>query len=153
MKLAWRVQAQRADGLVGKTTGPPSQLFWNRISTDGTEDRFPELPVSHCRSSAYSLIILVGYGSPGLKAQGQGCPQHSSMTCPAPVLQKPTPPPAETCCPVDPKEVKKAQKAAEHAQHEAAEACKRQQQAAEKAQRRIDEAHVVAGFSPRSVPA
>ena len=100
------------------------------------------------------LITLAGFGVPGLKAEGHGC-QHQS-TCPAPVLEKPTPPPepmccpapvvqkptpAEpTCCPVDPKEVRKAEKAAEHAQHEAAEACKRQHAAAEKAQRRIDEA-------------
>jgi hypothetical protein len=48
--------------------------------------------------------------------------------------------PAETCCPVDPKEVKKAQAALEHAQHEAAEACKRQQRAAQKAQHEVDEA-------------
>jgi hypothetical protein len=37
--------------------------------------------------------------------------------------------------------VKKAQKANDHAQHEAAEACKRQQAAAEKAQKKIDDAY------------
>src|ERR1051326_7909415 len=86
------------------------------------------------------LLIFGGFGSPVLRAQGHGCPQETKE-CPPPALrEKPTVQPAETCCPVDPKEVKKAQKAAEHAQHEAAEACKRQQRAAAKAQRRVDEA-------------
>ena len=106
------------------------------------------------------IVITLGvFGSP-LQAkekqnQNEGCQQK---TCPAPVLQKPTvsapccpapvvrekpcaPPPAPSCCPVDPKDVKKAQKANEHAQHEAAEACKRQQRAAQKAQQRIDDAY------------
>lgn len=82
------------------------------------------------------FITLGGVGLPALHAQGQshGC------GCPAPVLREKPTMPAETCCPVDPKDVKKAQKEAEHAQHEAAEACKRQQRAAAEAQRRIDEA-------------
>ena len=106
------------------------------------------------------IVITLGvFGSPALhakqKQQNEGCQQK---TCPAPVLQKPTvsapccpapvvrekpcaPPPAPSCCPVDPKDVKKAQKANEHAQHEAAEACKRQQRAAQKAQQRIDDAY------------
>ena len=74
----------------------------------------------------------------------QCCPREKPtpppvQCCPTPVLEKPTPCPAVTCCPVDPKEVKKAQKEAEHAAHEAAEACRRQQKAAEKAQHEIDE--------------
>ncbi len=90
------------------------------------------------------VIILGGFGTPALQAKSEhkseGCPQ-AQKECPAPVLrQKPTLPPAETCCPVDPKDVKKAQKAAEHAQHEAAEACKRQQKAVAKAQHELDEA-------------
>jgi hypothetical protein len=83
------------------------------------------------------VITLGGIGSSGLQARQQGCKQE----CPAPVLQKPTLPPAETCCPVDPKEVEKAKKASLHAQHEAAEACKRQQAEAKKAQHELDEAH------------
>jgi hypothetical protein len=61
-----------------------------------------------------------------LNAQNKCCP----------VVEKPAP---VTCCPVDPKEVRKAQKEAEHAAHEAAEACHRQQKAAAKAQGKIDE--------------
>jgi hypothetical protein len=90
---------------------------------------------------AVALLLTVGgFGAPVLQAQGSGC-QKQQKECPPPALrEKPTMPPAETCCPVDPKEVHKAQKAADHAQHEAAEACKRQQRAAQKAQRRVDEA-------------
>ena len=104
------------------------------------------------------VVITLGiFGPSAMQAQdkhNQGCHQNE---CKAPVLEKPTvaapccpqpvvhetcaPPPAPSCCPVDPKEVKKAQKANEHAQHEAAEACKRQQQAAEKAQQKIDSAY------------
>ena len=40
------------------------------------------------------LITLAGFGTPALRAQGQGCQQQSSMPqkeCPAPVLrEKPT---------------------------------------------------------------
>jgi hypothetical protein len=103
------------------------------------------------------VITLGGFGSPALQAEQQkGC-QQGQKECPAPALQKPTvsapccpapvvrqkpaQPPAPTCCPVDPKEVRKAEKAAEHAQHEAAEACKRQQEAAANAQRKINEAY------------
>jgi LPXTG-motif cell wall-anchored protein len=69
-------------------------------------------------------------------------PAVSAPCCPAPVCQKPcAPPPAPSCCPVDPKDVRRAERANEHAQHEAAEACKRQQRAAEKAQARIDKAY------------
>jgi len=67
-------------------------------------------------------------------------PTPPPVCCPAPVLQKPSAPEPVSCCPVDPKEVRKAEKAAEHAQHEAAEACKRQQKEAAKAQDRIDKA-------------
>jgi hypothetical protein len=106
------------------------------------------------------IVITLGvFGSPALQAkhtqENEGCQQKA---CPAPVLQKPTvsapccpapvvrekscaPPPAPSCCPVDPKEVRRAERANEHAQHEAAEACKRQQRAAEKAQQRIDRAY------------
>jgi hypothetical protein len=89
------------------------------------------------------VVILGGFGTPALhaKEKAQGCGQVVQRECPAPVVrQKPALPPAETCCPVDPKDVKKAQKAAEHAQHEAAEACKRQQKAVAKAQHELDEA-------------
>jgi hypothetical protein len=70
-------------------------------------------------------------------------PTVSAPCCPAPVVrQKPTcAVPVPTCCPVDPKDVRRAERAAEHAQHEAAEACKRQQRAAAKAQKRIDDAY------------
>src|SRR5258705_238593 len=85
------------------------------------------------------LITLGGFGSPVLQAKEQGSKQQQKG-CTATLREKPTLPPEETCCPVDPKEVHKAQKAADHAQHEAAEACKRQQQAAERAQRKVDEA-------------
>jgi hypothetical protein len=102
-------------------------------------------------SGALALALASwGFGSGELQAKGQQCPvqkacpapvlQKPAACCPAPVLEKPSAPPAETCCPVDPKEVKKAQKEAEHAQHEAAEACERQQKAAQKAQERIDKA-------------
>jgi type II secretory pathway pseudopilin PulG len=105
------------------------------------------------------LVITLGvFGPSALQAkqkQNEGCQQK---TCQAPVLEKPTvaapccpapvvrekscaPPPAPSCCPVDPKDVHKAEKANEHAQHEAAEACKRQQRAAQKAQQRIDDAY------------
>jgi cell division protein FtsN len=98
--------------------------------------------------AAVIFLVLGGFGLPVLHAQGQGCQQQGSLQqgslqqkeCPAPVVREKPTMPAETCCPVDPKEVHKAQKAAEHAQHEAAEACKRQQRAAEKAQRKVDEA-------------
>ena len=94
-----------------------------------------------------AILLVIGVCSlvPSmLKAQNynQCCPKPTPppvQCCPAPVLEKPTPCPAVTCCPVDPKEVRKAQKEADHAAHEAAEACKRQQKAAEKAQRKIDE--------------
>ena len=74
----------------------------------------------------------------------QCCPREKPtpppvQCCPTPVLEKPTPCPAVTCCPVDPKEVRRAQKEAEHAAHEAAEACRRQQKAAAKAQHELDE--------------
>jgi hypothetical protein len=93
------------------------------------------------RVFAIAIVInLVGFGSSSLRAQGQGCGVQQK-DCPPPVLrEKPTVPPPESCCPVDPKDVKKAQKAAEHAQHEAAEECKRQQRAAHKAQERVDKA-------------
>jgi len=42
------------------------------------------------------------------------------------------------CCPVDPKEVSEAEKEALHAQHEAAEACKKQQQAIAKANHELE---------------
>ena len=104
------------------------------------------------------LVITLGiFGPSAMQAQdkhNEGCHQNE---CKAPVLEKPAvaapccpkpvvketcaPPPAPSCCPVDPKDVKKAQKANEHAQHEAAEACKRQQRAAEKAQQKIDAAY------------
>src|SRR5947207_12492799 len=86
------------------------------------------------------LIILGGVGSPVLRAQGPGCQREQKDCPPATLREKPTMPPAQTCCPIDPKDVHKAQKAADHAQHEAAEACKRQQRAAAKAQRKVDEA-------------
>jgi len=94
-----------------------------------------------------AILLVIGVCSlvPSmLKAQNynQCCPKPTPppvQCCPAPVLEKPTPCPAVTCCPVDPKEVRKAQKEADHAAHEAAEACRRQQKAAEKAQRKIDE--------------
>src|SRR5262249_41766187 len=60
--------------------------------------------------------------------------------CPAPVLEKPSAPEAVSCCPGDPKQVRRAERAADHAHHEAAEACRRQQRAAAKAQARIDRA-------------
>ncbi len=85
------------------------------------------------------LIALAGFGTPVAQAQGV---QQEQKTCPAPVLrEKPTTEPAETCCPIDPKEVRKAQKAADEAGHKAAKACKKQQQVAAKAQRKVDEAH------------
>ena len=96
-----------------------------------------------------AIVLVIGLCSlvPSiLKAQNynQCCPREKPtpppvQCCPTPVLEKPTPCPAVTCCPVDPKEVRKAQKEAEHAAHEAAEACRRQQRAAEKAQHEIDE--------------
>src|SRR5437763_306840 len=90
---------------------------------------------------AIALLIILGcVGSPVLRAQGPACQREQNDCHPATLREKPTMPPAQTCCPVDPKEVHKAQKAADHAQHEAAEACKRQQSAAEKAQRKVDEA-------------
>jgi len=89
-------------------------------------------------------VTLLGFGVPTLHAKQNHCIQQQS-NCPAPVLrEKPTAPPAETCCPIDPKDVHKAQKSAEHAQHEAAEACKRQQKEAAKAQARIDRAQAKA---------
>jgi hypothetical protein len=89
--------------------------------------------------AAALLITLGGFGSPVLQAKEHGSTQQQKG-CPTALREKPTLPPAETCCPVDPKDVHKAQKAADHAQHEAAEACKRQQQAAQRAQRKVDEA-------------
>lgn len=97
---------------------------------------------------AFTLVLaLAGFGSPTLQAQngkkshGCACAEPQAQSCPQTLREKPTAPPAETCCPVDPKDVKKAQKEADHAQHEAAEACKRQQRAAMKAQHKIDEAY------------
>lgn len=97
---------------------------------------------------AFALVLtLAGFGSPILQAQngkkshGCACAEPQAQSCPQTLREKPTAPPAETCCPVDPKEVKKAQKEADHAQHEAAEACRRQQRAAMKAQHKIDEAY------------
>ena len=97
------------------------------------------------------LITLGGIGAPSLQAQDQSqgayCPPKPSCTvtvpdCPVQRLEKPcAPPQCETCCPVDPKEVKKAQKNADHAAHEAAEACRRQQRAAAKANHEIEEAY------------
>jgi len=103
------------------------------------------------------LVITLGiFGPSAVQAQdkhNEGCHQNE---CKAPVLEKPTvaapccpvvketcapPPPAPSCCPVDPKDVRRAQRANDHAQHEAAEACKRQQRAAERAQQRIDSAY------------
>jgi len=107
------------------------------------------------------FLVMWGFGSAELQAQHHNskggqceaaspapqCPCNVRMKplpqpcdVPAPQITKPCVPPSEGCCPVDPKEVKKSQKEAEHAQHEAAEACKRQQEAAKRAQRRIDEA-------------
>ena len=111
------------------------------------------------------LITLGGIGVPNLQAQDQSqggsCPQAcppppcpvpecpkkpccraTVPDCPCPRLQEPCfPPQCDTCCPVDPKEVRKAQKAADHAAHEAAEACRRQQRQVAKAQQRIHEAY------------
>jgi hypothetical protein len=116
--------------------------------------RFAALPVF----ALAILITLGGIGAPTLQAQdqseGQSCPQPCPQACPVkpscqvkvpdcqvPRLQKPcAAPQCETCCPVDPKEVKKAQKSADHAAHEAAEACRRQKQTAAKAQKKVDEA-------------
>ncbi|HEY2384215.1 MAG TPA: hypothetical protein VGK48_23830 [Terriglobia bacterium] len=77
------------------------------------------------------FLTLAGAGSPRLQAQ----------SCPETLREKPTAPQAESCCPVDPKDVKKAQKEADHEGHEAAMACKKQQQAAMKAQHKIDKAY------------
>jgi translation initiation factor IF-2 len=85
---------------------------------------------------AIGLLVFLGVGLIAVQAQDQ-CPKQNF--CPAPVLEKPQVPPADTCCPVDPKEVKRAAKEAEHAQHEAAEACKKQQKAIAKAQHELDE--------------
>jgi len=107
------------------------------------------------------FLVMWGFGSAELQAQhhnSKGCqceaaPPAPQCPCqvrmkplpqpcevPAPQITKPSVPPSEGCCPVDPKEVKKSQKEAEHAQHEAAEACKQQQKAAAHAQHEIDEA-------------
>src|SRR6516162_3891159 len=110
------------------------------------------------------LITLGGIGVPTSQAQhhsksqaqdqsGACCPQPCPQECPKPPechvcvpdcqvprIEKPcAPPPCETCCPVDPKEVKKAQKNADHAAHEAAEACRRQQRTYQKQQEEISE--------------
>src|SRR5215467_4290331 len=107
------------------------------------------------------LITLGGIGVPTSQAQdtsgsqvpdqsGAYCPQPCPQECPKPPechvcvpdcqvprLEKPcAPPPCTTCCPVDPKEVKRAQRRADKAAHEAAEACKRQQRAFAEAQER-----------------
>src|SRR5690348_14527640 len=95
-------------------------------------------------------VFLGGLGLPVLHAQDcpkKTCPapvvlekpQVPATCCPTVVLEKPQLPPAETCCPVDPKEVEKSQKDAEHAQHEVAEACRKQQKAIERAQQKLDE--------------
>jgi hypothetical protein len=91
-------------------------------------------------SARRRAVVMLCLGIPALHARQQGC-QQAQKCAPAVVREKPTPlPPAETCCPVDPKEVKKAKKEADHAAHEAAEACKRQQAAVQKAQHEMDEA-------------
>jgi LPXTG-motif cell wall-anchored protein len=82
-------------------------------------------------------IILGGFGSPAA-LQAHGSSSHQQTECTT-LREKPTIP-AETCCPVDPKEMKKEQKAAEHAQHEAAEQCARNQKAYKHAQHEADEA-------------
>ena len=94
------------------------------------------------------FITLTAFGSASLQAQkkshdqGCGCREKPApQSCPQTLREKPTAPPPVACCPVDPKDVSKAQKDAEHAQHEAAEACKRQQRAAAKAQKKIDQAY------------
>ena len=105
------------------------------------------------------LITLGGIGVPNLQAQdtssGASCPQPCPQECPkkptcranvpdcpAPRLQEPCfPPPCDTCCPVDPKEVAKAKKSADHAAHEAAEACRHQQKEVAKAQQKIHDAY------------
>jgi hypothetical protein len=102
------------------------------------------------------LITLGGIVVPTSQAQDQNaasCPQPCPQACPklpechvcvpdcqVPRIEKPCgPPPCETCCPVDPKEVKKAQKQADHAAHEAAEACRRQQRTYQKQQEEVSE--------------
>ena len=102
------------------------------------------------------VVTLCCYGATALQAKDhddQSCPKP--QICPAPVLEKPAPldctccplpsvqthcgPPVQTgCCPVDPKEVSEAEKEALHAQHEAAEACKKQQQAIAKANHELE---------------
>ena len=76
---------------------------------------------------AVGLLVCAGaIGVPALLAQDDNCPRKN--ICPAPVvLEKPQVQPADTCCPVDPKEVKRAQKEAEHAQHELEEETAKQQ--------------------------
>ena len=108
------------------------------------------------------LITLGGIRVPTTQAQdhsgsqdqsGAYCPQPCPQECPpkpechvcvpdcqVPRIEKPcAPPPCETCCPVDPKEVKRAQRRADHAAHEAAEACRRQQRIYQKQQEEISE--------------
>jgi hypothetical protein len=106
------------------------------------------------------FLVMWGFGSAELQAQhhdnkGCGCqapvepppceckplePLPPPCSCPAPQIVRPCVKQTESCGPVDPKEVRKLQKEAEHAQHEAAEACKRQREAAARAQQRIDDA-------------
>ena len=108
------------------------------------------------------LITLGGIGVPSMQAQDQSgsqdqsgaycpppCPQECSKPpechvcvpdCQVPRIEKPcAPPPCETCCLVDPKEVRRAQRRADHAAHEAAEACRRQQRTYQKQQEEISE--------------
>jgi len=111
------------------------------------------------KALAVALVVsLWGYGATALQAKDhnnknqscekpQGCPapvlqtpKVESSCCPIPTVQSHCGPPVQTgCCPVDPKDVSKAQKEALHAQHEAAEACKKRQNAIAKAQHEIDE--------------
>jgi hypothetical protein len=102
------------------------------------------------------LITLGGIVVPTSQAQDQNsasCPQPCPQACPKPpechvcvpdctvprIEQPCAPPPCDTCCPVDPKAVKKAQKEADHAAHEAAEACRKQHQTYEHQQHEVAE--------------
>jgi septin family protein len=109
------------------------------------------------KALAVALVVtLCGYGATALQAKDhkdqscpkpQGCPapvlqapKVESSCCPMPTVQSHCGPPVQTgCCPVDPKDVSKAEKEALHAQHEAAEACKKRQEAIAKAQHELEE--------------